>query len=351
MTNQFLPSYTIGTDAYDSVYDVCHHFGKTAVLIGGHKSRAAAEPLLRKALEGKMEILDSLYYGGDATFENAEALKENEAFQKADMVFAMGGGRAIDTAKKAAAEAGKPYFTFPTLASNCAPVTGVGAYYYEDHTFRQVYYVDRPSYHTFIHTGVIANAPREYLWAGIGDALSKQYEVEFSARGDVLPYGRNLGVTLAGTCSQGLLEYGEAALKSVDEKTASEALEYVAQNIICSTGIISNLEPEDYNSSVAHALYNSHTGVSHEGAHLHGAVVCYGTLVLLTLDGQLEERDKLYAFCERTHLPHSLSDIGLTDPEELIANALTKPDLHKVPYPVTAELLRKAIADVEALKK
>lgn len=90
MTNQFLPSYTIGTDAYDSIYDVCHHFGKTAVLIGGHKSRAAAEPLLRKALEGKMEILDSLYYGGDATFENAEALKENEAFQKADMVFAMG---------------------------------------------------------------------------------------------------------------------------------------------------------------------------------------------------------------------------------------------------------------------
>ena len=237
MTNQFLPSYTIGTDAYDSVYDVCHHFGKTAVLIGGHKSRAAAEPLLCKALEGKIEILDSLYYGGDATFENAEALKENEAFKKADMVFAMGGGRAIDTVKKAAGETGKPYFTFPTLASNCAPVTAVGAYYYEDHSFRQVSYVDRPSYHTFIHTGVIANAPREYLWAGIGDALSKQYEVEFSARGDILPYGRNLGVTLAGTCSQGLLEYGEAALRSADEKTASEALEYVAQNIICSTGI------------------------------------------------------------------------------------------------------------------
>ena len=38
MTNQFLPSYTIGTDAYDSVYDVCHHFGKTAVLIGCYNS-------------------------------------------------------------------------------------------------------------------------------------------------------------------------------------------------------------------------------------------------------------------------------------------------------------------------
>lgn len=351
MNHQFLPSYTIGTDAYDSVYDVCRHFGKTAVLIGGHKSRAAAEPALRKALEGKLEILDSLYYGGDATFENAEMLKQNEAFQKADMVFAMGGGRAIDTVKKAAGETGKPYFTFPTLASNCAPVTAVGAYYHEDHTFRQVYYVDRPSFHTFINTDVIAHAPKEYLWAGIGDALSKQYEVLFSSRGDEVTYGQSLGIQLAGGCSAGLLKYGEEALAAVDEKTVNYALEYVAQNIICSTGIISNLEPEDYNSSVAHALYNSHTGVAHEGAHLHGAVVCYGTLVLLTLDGQLEERNKLYEFCRHTGLPHSLKDIGLTDPTELINNALPKPDLFKVPYPITGELLAKAIADVEALGK
>ena len=350
MNHQFLPSYTIGTDAYDSVYDVCHYFGKTAVLVGGHKSRAAAEGKLRKALDGKLEILDSLYYGGDATFENAETLKQNEAFQKADMVFAMGGGRAIDTAKKAAGEMGKPYFTFPTLASNCAPVTAVGAYYYPDHTFRQVYYVSRPAFHTFIDTDVVAHAPREYLWAGIGDALSKQYEVEFSSRGDELTYGRSLGVQLAGGCSAGLLKYGEDALKAVDEKKVNYALDYVAQNIIFSTGLISNLVPEDYNSSVAHALYNSHTGVAHEGAHLHGAVVCYGVLVLLTLDGQLEERNKLYEFCKKTGLPHCLADVGLTDAKELVLNALPKPDLNKVPYPVTEELLTKAIQDVEALK-
>ena len=330
MNHQFLPSYTIGTDAYDSVYDVCHYFGKTAVLVGGHKSRAAAEPKLRKALEGKMEILDSLYYGGDATYENAEALKQNEAFQKADMVFAMGGGRAIDTAKKAAGEMGKPYFTFPTLASNCAPVTAVGAYYYPDHSFRQVYYVNRPAFHTFIDTDVIAHAPKEYLWAGIGDALSKQYEVDFSARGDELTYSRSLGVQLAGGCSAGLLKYGEEALRAVDEKKVNYAL--------------------DYNSSVAHALYNSHTGVAHEGAHLHGAVVCYGVLVLLTLDGQVEERNKLYEFCKKTGLPHCLADIGLKDSKEMVRNALPKPDLNKVPYPVTEELLTKAIEEVENLK-
>lgn len=351
MDNQFLPSYTIGTDAYDAVYRVCRYFGKTAVIVGGEKSRAAAEPFLREAVKGKIEILDSLYYGGDATFENAEVLKQNEAFQKADMIFAMGGGRSIDTTKKAANDLDKPYFTFPTLASNCAPVTAVGAYYYPDHTFRQVSYATRPAFHTFIHTGVIANAPREYFWAGIGDALSKQYEVTFSARGDVLPYTISLGVTLAGNCSAGLLDYGEEALKAVDEKTVNYALEYVTQNIIFSTGLISNLVPEDYNSSVAHAIYNSHTGVPHEGKHLHGAVVVYGVLVLLTLDNKLEERDRLYDFCGRTGLPRSLAEIGVKDPTELIENALIKPDLRKVPFPITREVLKKAIEDVEALGK
>ena len=174
--------------------------------------------------------------------------------------------------------------------------------------------------------------------------------MEFSSRGDELTYGRSLGVQLAGGCSAGLLKYGEEALHAVDEKKVNYALEYVAQNIIFSTGLISNLVPEDYNSSVAHALYNSHTGVAHEGAHLHGAVVCYGVLVLLTLDGQLEERNKLYEFCKKTGLPHCLADVGLKDCKELVLNALPKPDLNKVPYPVTEELLTKAIQDVENLK-
>ena len=188
MEHQFLPSYTLGEDAYDAVPQICGEFGKTAVIIGGNKARAAAEEDLRKSCKGKLEITDSLWYGDDATFENADALKQHESVQKSDMIFAVGGGRAIDTVKKTAGEMNKPLFVFPTLASNCAPVTAVGAYYYPTHAFRSVWYAHRPSYHTFINTRVIAEAPTEYFWAGIGDALSKQYEVEFSSRGDELSY-------------------------------------------------------------------------------------------------------------------------------------------------------------------
>lgn len=54
--------------------------------MGGEKSRAAAEPLIRKAIEGKIELLGSFQYGDDATFENAEALTRIPEIRKADMV-------------------------------------------------------------------------------------------------------------------------------------------------------------------------------------------------------------------------------------------------------------------------
>ena len=57
MENRFLPSYTIGPDAYDEIPAVCRKFGKTAVIIGGNKARNAAEPLIRKAVEGKISSM------------------------------------------------------------------------------------------------------------------------------------------------------------------------------------------------------------------------------------------------------------------------------------------------------
>ena len=85
MHSTFFPHFTIGTDAYDAVPEICGDYGKTAVIIGGNKSRAAAEPAIRKVCEGHIEILGSFLYGDDATFENAEALTKIPEIQKAEM--------------------------------------------------------------------------------------------------------------------------------------------------------------------------------------------------------------------------------------------------------------------------
>lgn len=354
MTDQFFPSYTIGADAYDSVPSICGAFGKTAVIIGGEKSRAAAEPALRKACEGKLDILGSFQYGDNSTFEAAKALTEIPEVQQADMIFAVGGGRAVDTAKIAAEYMDKPVFTFPTLCSNCAPVTAVCVVYHLDGTFCQVWYRKRPAYHTFINTEVILHSPRDYFWAGIGDALSKQYEVLFSVRGDAeVPYIRSLGAQMAGNCSDELLRYGKAAMEAFDKKEITEDLERVIQLIIVTTGLVSNCLTGDYNSNLGHAIYNGHTEIPHDKEYLHGAVVCYGTLVLLTMDKQYEGRDKMLAFCRELALPHKLADVGesLETAHRLAEHASTKYDLDQSPYKITLDMIEKAILELEALSK
>lgn len=354
MKNQFFPSYTIGPDAYKAIPAVCKHFGKTAVIIGGEKARRAAEQDIRDACRGEIEILASLLYGDDCTFENAEALTKKDEVLAADMIFAVGGGRACDTVKIAAETLGKPVFTFPTISSNCAPVTRVCAVYYPDHKFNKVWYRSRPAFHTFINTDVILHGPRDYFWAGIGDALSKQYEVLFSARGDEhLDFSHSLGVQMAGNISDELMKYGVEAMAALDSGVLNDAFERVVQLIIVSTGLVSNCLVHDYNSNLGHAIYNGHTEIPHDKEYLHGATVCYGTLVLLTMDGQLEARDAMYNFCKAIELPHKLADIGESEEtmDTLIAHAVTKPDLDKVPYKVTEELIRKAMLDLEALSK
>ena len=87
---------------------------------------------------------------GEASFEAVDELEQNEIVKNADMIFCLGGGKAIDTGKLLAHRMNKPYFTFPTIASTCACNSALGIYYYPNHEFRTFFRVDRPPVHIFI---------------------------------------------------------------------------------------------------------------------------------------------------------------------------------------------------------
>ena len=79
------------------------------------------------------------------------------------MIFAVGGGKAIDTCKLVSIDFEKPYFSFPTIASNCAPTSAVSIVYNEDGTFCKFVHFLEPAKHVFINTEIIANAPKEFF--------------------------------------------------------------------------------------------------------------------------------------------------------------------------------------------
>ena len=125
----------------------------------------------------------------------------------------------------------------------------------------------------------------------------------------------------------------------------------VKNDEIISTGYVSNFVQVDYTTGMAHAMYNGFTilPTTEEYHHLHGEVVSYGILVMLTADKQYAERDRLLAFNRSIGLPTHLADIHAR-PEDLPAvteKALAGIDVRVWPYPVAQQMLIDAVMERE----
>lgn len=349
----FLPSYTVGgNDIYEKIYDQCHYYGEKVAIIGGKKGiQTCLESLQSALLSANIEITGVLYYGGEASAEQALAISGTKEVARADMIFAVGGGKVIDTGKLAGMYAHLPVFTFPTIASTCAAVSAVSVSYGQDHSFDKVIELAEPPRHCFINVNSIAAAPERYIWAGMGDTVAKHYEPLFSSRGDILDHTNEMGMLLSGICVKTLVEYGSQALADCRNNEPSWAVMQVALTIIVSTGLVSNFVLEPYNSVIAHAIaYGLMEIPVIEAEHLHGEAVAYGTLVLLAVDGQWDEFRSIYLFNQSVGLPVRLRDmdISVTDVPVILAKAATVNDLVKAPYVITKSMLYSAIIQIEA---
>ncbi|MEA4971946.1 MAG: iron-containing alcohol dehydrogenase family protein [Candidatus Metalachnospira sp.] len=354
--DMILPDYSIGESCYKSVPYWARRYGKKAVVIGGKTAiEKSKETLLTAIKDSELEITDFIWYGGDSNYENVEVLKKNPIVQNADILFGVGGGRAIDTVKVLAAEIDKPVFDFPTIASNCAPTTSLSVMYNADGTFKQYHYCGKPVDHTFINTQIIAEAPSQLLWAGIGDALSKECESSYAAKGDNLFHTTLTGVCLGQVCTTPLVEYGAKALDDCRNNTTSYELQEVILSIIVSTGLVSNFTTNKddlfyYNSSLAHAFYNGSTVVPATEKHRHGEIVSFGVLCLLAADKNYAELERIAKFNKSVGLPVTLKDVEVSrkDVDAIVKKATLTTEWKFKHADMSEEIFKAAILEADA---
>lgn len=346
-----LPNYSIGDKIYDKIGPVCESYGKTVLLIGGKKALAAAEEKIRAYVaKTNLTIIGTELYGTDCTYKTVETLRALPVYQEADMVFGVGGGKALDTVKCLCIEDDKPVFSFPTIASNCAACTSVSIMYNEDGTFLKPHFFVRPVMHAFIDTEIIAQAPSQYMWAGIGDTYAKYYEATISSRDERLEHFTAVGVAVSHMCRDPLLQYGAKAFEDHKKGLCTYEVEQVVLAIVVTTGIASIFLTKDftpdYNSGLAHAVFYALTSYSViEEKHLHGEVVGFGVLLALLVDGQKDEFEKIYELNQAIGLPVSLEEIDITEEqwEESMNRIPAMSDVAHYPYKVTREMLIDAM--------
>ena len=135
-----------------------------------------------------------------------------------------GGGKAIDTCKVLAHSTNRPFFTFPTIASTCASCTSLGIVYHPDGSLREYSFLKIPLNHIFINTQIIAEAPDIYLWAGMGDTMTKHYECTISSRNDIPAHSDAMGIALSSMCAVPIMRWGEKALADCKANQVSDEL-------------------------------------------------------------------------------------------------------------------------------
>lgn len=352
MITHFCPGYTIGSDAYEDIVKICGIYGKKAAVIGGERAMKASEEKIMAAVRGsEMEITGFFSYGGEASMENIERMKSIPEVQEADMIFAVGGGKAIDAGKVLAQTTDRVFFTFPTIASTCASCTSLGIIYHPDGSLREYSFSNVTPVHIFIDSEIIANAPYKYFWAGIGDSMAKYFESSVSSRGDELSHSQGMGVNIASMCNGPFVKNGVKALEDCKNNKITYELEEIILGIIISTGYVSNMVDIDLNTGLAHAVYNGFTVIPQieKYGHLHGEIVSFGILVLLAVDKQKEEFDRIYKFNSEMGFPVKLSDLhcSMADVDKVIEKALKGIDVRHYPYTVTPEMIKDGISFIE----
>src|SRR5262249_36157037 len=162
------------------------------------------------------EIRYEVYtFGGECSLAEIERIKHSAREAQARVIVAVGGGKALDAGRAAAADLDLPVVNCPTVASSDAPCSALSVIYTEDGIFQQYRFYRKNPDLVLVDTAVIARSPVRLLVAGMGDALATMFEAKTCVEGHVKNMrgggSTQSALALAELCYRTLLNDGAAA--------------------------------------------------------------------------------------------------------------------------------------------
>ena len=276
-----------------------------------------------------------------------------------NVVVGIGGGKTLDVAKAVGYRLGVNWAIIATLASTDAPTSALSVIYTDDGVFEKYAFYPKNPDLVLVDTEVIAQAPVRFLSAGIGDALSTWVEARanLESRKPAMSGGiaTMAAAQLAKLCWDTLFTYGVTAIKAVEQKAVTQAVEKIVE----ANTLLSGLGFESAGLAAAHAIHNGLTTL-HEQTHsiMHGEKVAFGTLSQLMMEGRpTDEVFEFIEFCIQVNLPTTLADLNLADVsrEDLlrVAERACAPGetIHNMPFPVAPEMTLDAMVAADAMAR
>ena len=272
------------------------------------------ETLLESFRKQNITPCDSLFQG-ESTREAAKQLAEKARSESCDVIVGVGGGKAIDTAKGAAAMGKTRCVIIPTIASNDAPTSACTVWYTEDGDFDGFDMWSHNPDMILVDTEIIASAPVRFFVAGMGDALATWPEASaaYAKRAIACTGGIQTlaAMSMAKLCFETIMEFGMEAKAAVEKQVVTPAVEKVIEANI----LLSGIGWESGGLATAHAIANSLPIIHETHGLLHGEKVAFGLITQLCLeqDWEVNQIYEVVDFLVTVGLPVTLDDMNMQD--------------------------------------
>ena len=310
--------YVQGKDAFLEVYENIKDLGASALFICSNSGYKESIAKIEKSFEGTdFKIMFEIFRGISSTGE-IERMQKIVRDNNIEIVAAIGGGSAIDTAKATAYYEKLPVVIMPTVVATDAPCTGLSVIYNDDGTFSNYLFYPKNPDAVIVDSSIIAKAPVRFLVAGMGDALGTYFEARACVKTNS-PSLENGGITksamaLCSLCYETLLEDGYLAKLSAEKGLLTPEVE----NIIEANTYLSGVGADNGGLAVAHSVYNGFTALEECEKTMHGELVAFGTIAQLIIENApKEEIGEVIDFCISVGLPVTLEQVGVTDIERV----------------------------------
>ena len=346
--------YHVGALAF--VTDVLQEFNAQNVLVvHGTVSWEKAEERL-PFLQDHRYRFTFHQYTGECSYYGAGLIEELVREKNIDFIIGVGGGKLTDLVGYAAHITNVNFGVIPTLASNCAPWTPLAVMYKEsgesegktEHFLRQAAFL-------ITDPELVVDSPVDYFIAGLADTLAKWYESDAILQQEHLreePFLQMAGFTSV-LCKEAITRDAAKAIADMERGQATEEFVRLSEIVFAVAGLVGGLGDKYARNAAAHAMHDAMSKYI-PGSHdfLHGEKVAYGIFYQLAIEGKWAMIDDLLPFYQELKLPMSLHQMNIYPEDEAVIDQLvtfidSKEKVHLIPVPITKEVLRDSIFQLE----